>query len=376
MSYKDEVRRLMREARGESDADVALLEQAVRLADVQGDIPLAFEARIKLIHAATLSGNHEMSLVAFTWCLSQTEHDPQLALRQERRLLWYYKWIIHSLAEFSTVSRQQISKSFADMTERYRKAGVGSSALTKCRMQVAFCLGDEEEFRTNRQAWLAATHEPGVSDCAACELSAAVEYELYDGEFEAAVTGAQPLIEGRLSCSEVPCLTFGLLLLPLLRLGRTEMAEQLHQQSIRETLGSRVFIQSAGEHCAYLALVGKFTKAIEVFETGIGWVALTRRTWNRMHFLQHATVLFERLAAVDGAPTKLRVPKSLPFYRSDDTYDPAAMAGALDLMRAEFAAQFDQRNGNLIVSQRHQEFRRRLASIPPVRAPQASQAKD
>lgn len=361
--YQVEVNRLIATAGGKSDGDVALLDEAARLADTHGDVPLGIKVRLKLMEAANGAGNQEVVLVAFTWSLAQIDRDEDVRAKFERRVLWYYKWAIQSLSEYAQVSRRQIESSFADMADRYTRAGHGMGAVHKCKACTSIRLGDVDAHRDARERWTRAPRD-GISDCAACQTHAGVEFDIEFGDLDAAVRRADPIIRGRQSCIGVPTSTFGPMLLPLVARGDVDLAEQFHRRTIRPVLASREFTATIGDHCAYLAVRGRFTKAIQAFETGMSWVMELRRTWDRMLFLQNAVVVFERLAAARDEPLRLKVPESAPFYRDDHTYEPAAVAEALRRMHAERAAELDQRNGNAYMQQRHQRFRELVASLP------------
>jgi hypothetical protein len=360
--YLEQVERILADAHGESDSDVALLEEAARLADRHGDVPLGLEVRLQLINAANFSGKHELVLVAFTWCLAQLDRDEQLRIDWERNVLWYYKWVINSLSEYSQVSRQQLERSFADMEDRYKRAGFGMGAIYNCKAYTSIRLGDMDAHREARALWRKSPNDE-ISDCRACQTDVAVAYDLEVGELEKAVKTAHPIIMGRQQCAEIPCLTHGRLLLPLLKLGSADLAEQLHRATLKQALSTREFIATAGHHCAYLALTGKLPRALKVFETGMAGTMTMKRPWDRMIFLQRAEVLFEILAQSQDKPMKIKVPKSVPFYREDQTYSPSMVARALNEMGSGLAADFDRRNGNNYMQQRHQRFREMVAAI-------------
>jgi len=54
-------------------ARVALIEEAVRLADAHNDTASGFHARMELVSAAMSAGQPDVMLVAFSWCLSQCD---------------------------------------------------------------------------------------------------------------------------------------------------------------------------------------------------------------------------------------------------------------------------------------------------------------
>ena len=362
-AYRPEVEKLLRMTSGGSGTgDVALVEQACRLADANADVPLGIRARLRLMSVAHHAGNYEAVLVAFMWCLGQLDRDPTVRAAFERRVLWYYKWVITSLSDYAQVSRRQIEQGFADMADRFRKAGFSQRAVEGCRAYSAIRLGDADLHQAARAAWLDLPRDK-LSDCQACETDSAVQYDLEAGQVARAVATAEPILRGRQTCEEVPGNTFARLLLPLLRTGSADVAADLHRRSIRQAMQMRDFLDHLGCHTAYLAITGQTAKMIRAAETGLGWLAEVRRTWDRMAFLAHAAVAFERLAAAGEATVRLRVPEAIAFHRPDGAYDTATVAAALSAMLADLVGQLDRRNGNVYVSQRHQAFRTMVEAI-------------
>ena len=68
-----------------SDAEVALVEEAVRLSDLHQDARKSFSARMRLVDAANHSGYPEKALVAFTWVLGQHDRDSTIEIRSAAR---------------------------------------------------------------------------------------------------------------------------------------------------------------------------------------------------------------------------------------------------------------------------------------------------
>src|SRR5437867_1014482 len=115
MSYRDEIDELL----GRADtlrhgaARIALVEEAVNLADRHNDTDAGFDARLEFVSAALFAGQPDRMLVAFAWMLAQFDRDPELY--DAHRLLWQYKWVVNALPDFPQITRVQIEEMFADM---------------------------------------------------------------------------------------------------------------------------------------------------------------------------------------------------------------------------------------------------------------------
>jgi hypothetical protein len=365
--YRQEINQILQRASGDSDGDVSLLEEAARLTDLQNDVALGLKVRMRLVTAANWSGNYESCLAAFTWCLATTDSREDLRGEWEPKLLWYYKWIIDSLADYPEVTREQLTVSLADMTRRYQRAGYGMHAIHKCRMEVLLSLGEYEAHREARLAWLNSPKDR-IADCEACETSGEVRFHLRENDFASAMKVAEPIIAGRLRCKSVPCTTFSELLLPALQAGQTEQADHFHQASFPQIAANRKYTAAAGLQCSYLALTGNLNKAIRMFETGMSWMMMQKRAWERMVFPERSVVLFDRLVDLGNQPFKLRIPESVPFHRPDDTYEPSTIRQGLLAMHGELLEAYNRRNGNTYMSQRYANFQAMVSTIQPAEA--------
>lgn len=116
-------------------ARLAILEQAVRYADTHNQIQRAYEARLKLIKTGIFSGAQDRAIVAFAWCQSQVDKNPDQF--DEAALLWSQKWIVNELPGFPQYSRQQITALLEDLETRYRRAGAGRRSVHKLHCTIA-----------------------------------------------------------------------------------------------------------------------------------------------------------------------------------------------------------------------------------------------
>jgi hypothetical protein len=328
------------------ETQVALVEEAVRLADTYGTLREQVEAREDLVQAGTFGGAHDKALVAYSWCLAQYDRHPEgnyvIDLYQ---LLWRYKWIMGQIAGFPQVTRAQLDEMLADMERRYRAAGYGLRPVWSARYRIAKVCGDrelaEESFREMR-----ALRRDLMSDCDACDLDERVSYHIYRGEDARAVELARPLLEGRLRCSTVPQRTYARTLLPHLRLGRTSEAARYHLQGLRLITAGRDWVQEYADHILFLALTGNLERATSLFARHFRFALKAVNQKDKFHYMRVSWFLFLRLQSAGRATLKLRLPRKFPAYERSGVYEPARLAAWLEAETRAIAARFDQRNGN------------------------------
>ncbi len=343
--YRVEIEELLAQADDlpECPSKLALLEEAVRLADTHRDTELGDEARDALIQTATFTGYPEKALVAFSWRLAQADRAPEQF--PESRLMWEYKWVAGSLTNFPQISRRQIENAFEDMEARFRRSGYGMRAIYKLRWEAALDMGEPDEARRYYRLW-DKTPRDANSDCIACEQDSRVEYHVYFGKHEKALQLAEPILKGSMSCGTVPERTFGTVLLPLVRLGRVDEAAKYYRKGYRLASGNRDSLDYFGDYLTFLGLTGNFSQGVKLFERHLGWAVETMDLYARWLFYLGARFFLPLVAQSGWTELKLRLSKETPGYRADGRYETKELASLIDCMCRELAEQFDARNGN------------------------------
>lgn len=329
---------------GEGDTKIAVLEEATRLADICGDPKLAREARDQLVHAATFGGAPEKALVAFSWMLAQYDREGQQDEVSKLTVLWEYKWVLDSIANFPQIGKAQILAMLDDMAARYRRAGYSLRPNYLMRYRL-YKFWDEAEaaryFHKGHE-----TPRDDMSDCRTCELNDVIGFALLEGDDERAVELAAPIIEGRMRCASIPKITYANLLLPLVRLGRMEGAVSLHREGYRlVALAPKGSLSSAAEHLEFLVVTRNFDRAVRIFEKHLADASAIADAATKFDYYLASWFLFDRLGESGRATLRLQhVPRSLPFHEEGGTY-PVARLGAWFLGQCEaLAAQFNARN--------------------------------
>lgn len=334
-----------RAEQAEGREKVALLDEAVRLADLRQDVERATYLREALFEAANDDGQFERALAEFnTMIAAADKHADTFGGEIMPRLLWLYKWVADDVADYPSVSREQVETFFREMERRYEREGLSMRAVYGLRASAAVEMGDAARATEYLAKWQAA-EEDGSEDCPACELNNTVRFALKLGDPATAIARAAPLLAGEMRCAEVPGITHASLLVPMLTLGRADAAARGHRASFRQMRESRKFLGYLAEHLKYLALVNDFTRAVKLLESRLAWALETRNGENRFHFFCAARLLLARLAAQGRATAKLLLPPAFPHARDDGAYATAALADQFLAMAQDVADQFDRRNG-------------------------------
>ena len=342
--YRAQIDELQMEANCLPDGPtaLALLEEAVRIADSHNDTELGYELRQDLIRTATFSGRHDVSMVAFAWCVAQYDRNPENY--DEHDLLWKYKWIVGNSSEVHTISRQQIEGLLADMERRYQAGGHSLYAVKKLRRDILAEMRDIDGALEANGA-LATVQRDSLSDCPACVYSGEAEYYEVLGDYEKQYQARLPMVQGRLSCAEEPLRSISDVLLLLLRQGKPDEAMALQKRSARRLSPIESHCKSAGKHILFLTLVGETARAKKLFEQffPVGNAAVSGL--HRLAILRAGLVLCDKLAQT-RATIKMRLPDDAPPADDKGEREIATLRAWLDKEARALAAKFDARNGN------------------------------
>ncbi len=352
------VRQLLGEGNAlpEGPAKIGVFEEAVRLADVIGDIDLGFEARSGLIHAAEFGGEPDKAIVAFAWCLAQCDAFP--GRFDEWRTLWAYKWTARLLSNYPHVPRSRIDDAIDDLEARFIRFGAGPSAAAKLRWDSLRWLGDVAESREWLDRWRRLPRD-FLSDCEACDIAESASAMLQFGEFVDAMRTVKPILEGRKRCMEVPHWTYAEMLVPLIARGELEVAAEFHDRGYALIRRNPKFLAPMADHLAYLTLVGDLSRAKSLVERHLPWAVGSRNPLYRLLFLRSVELALTRIAAITP-DASIRTPADFVATAPD--------GGRLDLvtLREQVAADldavasaFDARNGNPYISGLVVDYRQR-----------------
>jgi hypothetical protein len=322
---------------------ISVLEEAVKIADEEGDLDAAFGARMNLMDAATMGGRPDLLLSAFTWCLAEHDRDPDRFDLKE--LLWKYKWVVCNVVEFPHISRAQIESMLADMARRFEEAGSTLHGVHQARREILADMGDFAG-ADEATARLAATKRDWLSDCRACVCDVNAGQHAAQERDADALADAAPILAGRMKCSEVPHRTYSQLLLPLVRLGRLEEAREYHEIGFDLIGENPEFVAAAASHLEFLAMTGELDDGLEALQSHLPNALSTPSDLNRLRFYGAAWLLMVMLAEDGQRTLRLKLPASFALFDANGVYETASLQEWLRKEIKKLAAQFDARNGN------------------------------
>lgn len=345
----------------DGEAQIALREEAVRLADLKGDLKLQYVARELFVRACIFGGAEEKALVAFAWMLAQFDSKPDEF--DQWAILWKYKWINGVICDFPQVPKTRIYEMIDDLEQRALRAGYGLRATTNQRYR-AEKFWDNKEKAIGYFRQLQSIPSDELSNCPLCEQDERVSFAIYTGNDERALEIADSILTGDKKCGSVPHRTYAKVLLPLIRLGRQREALSCYWKGYPLIANNKGFLDRIADHLTCLILTENFKEAIALVERHYSWTETMRNVFSHFRFFLSASLLFEILAEREVAFT-VSLPRSFPLYSENREYDPAKLAAWFKQKAETIARRFDQRNETDF-------FMRTLAETPSLKALRAS----
>ena len=348
----DRVQELVRKSRelGDTPEKVALLEEAVRIADSINDEEAGFNSRIQLIDAAEWSGLDERAVVAFSWCLAYWDRNNEDSIVSNYQLLWRYKWIICDIADNLRIDLGKLEEMLDDFERRYRENGSSIRTVHYMRWTNYQEIGLPELTEKYFELWL---QEPRdyLSDCHACELNKKVKYKLLTGQPEEAFELVQPILEKRLTCKSIPKGTYSYLLRPAVMMGNNQYAAELQRTGYRAVSRDPAFSNHFCEHMLYFVQIGNPRRALELFRKHFAscyqYDVANRTNKNTLlTFIAGAAVMQTNAAERTRKQIKLLLPREIECFREDHKYDLQELADWFQQKTDDLAARFDKRHGN------------------------------
>lgn len=151
--------------------------------------------------------------------------EEEAALSQIWDCLWEYKWLVGNLPTDLNESREDLENAVKHMANLYQEFELGRGMVDKAILEQAMLMGDVQAAREAFQNWQThAQPDHDINDCPACECNTLVNYYHFIGDYHSALSAAQPILQGDLSCGMVPHLSYYAAIDSMIQLGKLDDA--------------------------------------------------------------------------------------------------------------------------------------------------------
>jgi len=354
-----QIEKLLDEARDleYSPTRLAMTERAVELADAHHDVKIAYEARMELVGAGIFSGRPDIAMVAFSWLLTKYDAEPHRYGAYE--LLWRYKWILGHVVYFPSISKSQIDEMFDDMKRRFKADGSTLHAYWNIRRSHAREMEQKAEAK-KAHVKLQKMPRDHLSNCQACTQNGDVSHFVFLGDDAGALTAAQPILGGRMTCSVVPESTYARVALPLIRLGDHSQALSYFKTGYRLIQRKSNYLDEKAMYIVALTLTGNLDRAVKLLDRHLPEALECVIPASQFEFYLAARMLLEKLAEAGKTTLPIRIPEKLEWNAVSKKLPVSALAEWLDVRLLDLATRFDARNGNKSFTRRVRKFRELL----------------
>jgi tetratricopeptide (TPR) repeat protein len=317
---------------------IAVFDGLLRQVDEAGDADLSFTARLLATTAYIYGGEPAKAFVTFSWCVSDFDNNPGPHHgRHTHRLLWLFKNMVSTMTKFPQVPLERTQAVLDDMERRYREGGHSLQAVHKHRYLVAEHVGHADEAAKWFERWQA-TPRDELSDCEGCDPTSVASYLNDRGRYTESIALAEPVLAGRLSCSEQPQGILSNLMVAYLRSDEPEKAADAHRRAYRLERTKLADLWDIGAHIGFCARTGNEHRGLEILQRHIDWLEKAPSPGAEMMFAADAALLLRRLTELGQGELTVR-------RSGRDEITAAELAPELAARARALAARFDARNG-------------------------------
>jgi hypothetical protein len=331
------------EALGEGPAQLAMLEEAVRLADTHQDDELGYQARRKLIWPAYDIGRYDILMIHFSWCLGHADRHPQ---QHQRDMLWAYRWVVNGMPGFPEIARDQIENTMEDMARRYAEAGYSLRPVHILRRTTYKALGDRIK-AGEADAQILTCPRDDMADDRNTERAFRISYLTYAKDYKQAVYLAEPFLQDMVDDRHFTAMVRSDVLQALARLGRVEEARVYQRQAYSYASQNPRFIGWITDQLEFLAMIGDFPHAIRMAEKHFPAALNHKSKSSHFYFFSAVILLLDRLLRNPSSErTSLLVAENLVPSANSVSWPLDELKARLELETQKLSALFDSRNGN------------------------------
>ncbi|MCR4690720.1 MAG: hypothetical protein K5739_05220 [Lachnospiraceae bacterium] len=268
-------------------------------------------------------------------------------------VLWRYKWLLGDGWEFYQVTTPQFEKLLQDSVIRYKKAGYTFRSLYMSAVEYYYDI-DDEKAKEYYQLYLTQKRD-SMTDCAACEISSEIGYDLHLDKYSEARKKAENVISGRLNCTVQPYSVYCTLI-------DYAVEKQLYGKMLPAGLGEELagFAADARKAIVKMGLLKVNTglllqyyalfepnKAINLLKQFPDFTETVVSPLARFKFALGMMLFIQRLG--NKKTYKMKIDSRFPFYNPENVYEPAKMYDYYEGIARQIAEDFYKSQGRVIL---------------------------
>ena len=343
MDYSLQIQKLLvkKDAVKEPNDKIKILKEAIALADAHNDIEWSYDLRLDIMDEEYYTSRYTERFAAFTWLLNACDENPDLF--DEDDLLWRYRWMVHAARMTVNISLEQIEQINNDFKARLQRCGYGLRAFYNDEFRRYYIQNSMDRAKE----CLDLREKEQVNDmvCEACEISEWIDYNLRFDELDKALALYNELIAKGYSCMRRPFDTYCSFVDYYTRKGNIEKAHEMYLKT--EELFN-------DPDCDHLTVVGSMSILINFlshYNPNKAWELVERSIENTVEATDENKYKFSRNILhllSDGGNRVVNIPTTVPWYRTDNTYNLSELYDYYYNIASDLAQRFDARNGNNI----------------------------
>lgn len=329
-------------------ANKQLAFKAIKKAQFFKDLDLEFEARYEYMSQCTFLNFDEELIAQFPWFLNVCDQHP--GRFRYRSVLWSFKWVLDVIPEYHKVSLQQIDSLLQDFEARFKAFGAADKIIQHYYMKVYVKLGDEEKARQAYEKYKQATSNHVLLDCRACQSDSLLNIFLMTKEYQTLLNTAKPILDGKITCAEVPLLTYPKALMAAMRLEKWDLAEVYASKALRHLNKTVAFPVEYSQLLLFYTIKSDFVSARAILEQQFPLLLGRTSDYLHFHFYLSAALFLKAMEKSGNATIKLHFNlKQLPFdiADKDGEYPTPDLGQWFSEQAAHRAGLLDGRNGNV-----------------------------
>ncbi len=338
------------------------IKNAINSALEKQDCKNALALYKEFIREDTFYSDSFQSIIIFPEYLALFEKHPEYYEMYNLDVMWCYKWLLSDYGDFYQVSMNQIKSIFDQYESFCKRFNYGKSTYYQSLHRFIDIhiepkgkfkdLSAEECYKLSLKC-----RDDGLSNCYACNLDEEIKVALfYENDIEKALKKAKPLFSGRLSCAEVPHVTYLKFAKYYFENGDLKNSKKYIDKAfglINRDFGMDDSLLDIKGTCIKIMAYTEPEKALKIFKKVFPMCSNTRNGFCNFEFYLGAYHLMMQLEKYAYNKIKVRFPfKTDPIYNGNAEYSVSELKDWIYNKAEFYADKFDERNGNTVFNDR------------------------